>query len=77
MLETPVLDAWPPSFCGNCEKDTAYDGWGIGIGGVVELFCDECGREKASVAFKDIQDAALKKEILAVIAMGVEDEEDE
>ena len=41
------------------------------------MFCDECGREKASVAFKDIQDAALKKEILAVIAMGVEDEEDE
>ena len=78
MLEyRSVLERWPPSFCLNCEKQTDYDGWAVGRGGNVALFCDDCGKQKGAVAFKDIQDAAFKAEILAVIAMFDEDEEDE
>ena len=75
--QSSVLEQWAPSFCLNCEKQTDYDGWEIGRGGNVALFCGDCGKKKGAVAFKDIQDAAFKAEILASIAMCDEDEEDE
>lgn len=68
--QAQVLESYPPSYCSNCEKDTGYDGWGMGIGGQVDFYCLDCGKKKGTKSFSEIFDRTLRQEIVEVITYG-------
>ena len=62
-----TLHSYPPSYCLHCNQETGYDGWGMGIGGVVDFYCQDCEKLKYSKPFTEIYDRALKEEIIGVL----------
>ena len=42
------------SWCHYCEAMTDEDGWGMGLdGNSVDIYCDGCGKQKATIAYED------------------------